>query len=137
MLPSQSTARWKINKAYLWPRSKVGCERFYVNIQPAATKVTNMLYFYLPAGVCFAYGKLLFLNYRQFYGCSLPTSIIGSCRNRCLSSFLRCKYTLAANSSNSFIAAFPCHCFICNGLSIFIGCFCSNRECVWVGPSRI
>ncbi|WP_412671951.1 hypothetical protein [Anaerobutyricum hallii] len=25
--------------------AKVGCERFYANIQPAATKVTNMLYF--------------------------------------------------------------------------------------------
>ncbi|WP_207661795.1 hypothetical protein, partial [Anaerobutyricum hallii] len=24
--------------------AKVGCERFYANIQPAATKVTNMLY---------------------------------------------------------------------------------------------
>ena len=25
--------------------AKVGCERFHANIQPAATKVTNMLYF--------------------------------------------------------------------------------------------
>ena len=25
--------------------AKVECERFYANIQPAATKVTNMLYF--------------------------------------------------------------------------------------------
>ena len=43
-LPSQNTALWKINKAYLWPRSKGWMRALKASIQPAATKVTNMLY---------------------------------------------------------------------------------------------
>ena len=44
-LPSQNTALCKINKAYLWPRSKGWMRAHKASIQPAATKVTNMLYF--------------------------------------------------------------------------------------------
>jgi hypothetical protein len=43
-LPSQNTALCKINKAYLWPRSKGWMRALKASIQPAATKVTNMLY---------------------------------------------------------------------------------------------
>ena len=43
-IPSQNTALWKINKAYLWPRSKGWMWALKASIQPAATKVTNMLY---------------------------------------------------------------------------------------------
>ena len=43
-IPSQNTALCKINKAYLWPRSKGWMRALKASIQPAATKVTNMLY---------------------------------------------------------------------------------------------
>ena len=41
-LPSQNTALCKINKAYLWPRSKGWMRALKASIQPAATKVTNI-----------------------------------------------------------------------------------------------
>ena len=43
-IPSPNTALWKINKAYLWPRSKGWMRALKASIQSAATKVTNMLY---------------------------------------------------------------------------------------------
>ena len=45
----QQTELPKVNKAYLWPRSKVWMRALKASIQTAATKVTNMLY--LPSGV--------------------------------------------------------------------------------------
>ena len=48
----QQTELPKVNKAYLWPRSKVWMRALKASIQTAATKVTNMLY--LPSGVLFA-----------------------------------------------------------------------------------
>ena len=58
-IPSQNTALWKINKAYLWPRSKGWMRALKASIQPAATKVTNMLYL-SKEGVSLACGKFLF-----------------------------------------------------------------------------
>ena len=40
----QQTELLKVNKAYLWPRSKVWLQAPKASIQTAATKVTNMLY---------------------------------------------------------------------------------------------
>ena len=61
-IPSPNTALWKINKAYLWPRSKGWMRALKASIQPAATKVTNMLYL-SKEGVSFACGKFLFINH--------------------------------------------------------------------------
>ena len=54
-IPSPNTALWKINKAYLWPRSKGWMRALKASIQPAATKVTNML-------CLFSRGRLLCLR---------------------------------------------------------------------------
>ena len=42
----QQTEQRRRNKAYLWPRSKCWIRASRASIQHAATKVTNMLYFF-------------------------------------------------------------------------------------------
>jgi len=59
-IPSPNTALWKINKAYLWPRSKGWMRALKASIQPAATKVTNML-------CLFSRGRLLCLRQIPIY----------------------------------------------------------------------
>ena len=53
-LGCRQTEVLKVNKAYLWPRSKVWIRAYEASIQTAATKVTNMLYL-----VCSLLGRQL------------------------------------------------------------------------------
>ena len=85
-LPSQNTALWKINKAYLWPRSKGWMRALKASIQPAATKVTNMLclfsrgrlpclrqipiYLFYLAAMHFCFFIIVYA-YKQYFSCIL------------------------------------------------------------------
>ena len=46
VISCQQTEQRRRNKAYLWPRSKCWIRASRASIQHAATKVTNMLYFF-------------------------------------------------------------------------------------------
>ena len=63
----QQTELQKINKAYLWPRSKCWIRANRASIQHAATKVTNIGY-YIPCGrlLCYANQNSLLHMFRTW-----------------------------------------------------------------------